>query len=68
MKSWSNTVVMQSLLDTFARDEVCELPGPARVEARDVVVPHDAPAAVAHPVDFQVAASPDVTGKLCGTP
>ena len=39
--------------DTLAGDEVCDLPCPATVEAKDVVVPYHAPAAVPHAVDVQ---------------
>ena len=42
--------------DTFAGHQVGDLPGPAPIKAEDVVVPHDAPAAVAHTVDVQIAA------------
>ena len=38
-------------IDTLAGNEVCDLPCPAAVEAKDVVVPNHAPAAVSHAVD-----------------
>ena len=47
---------MERLSYTLGGYEVSDLPGPAPVEAEDVVVPHDAPAAVAHAVDVQIAA------------
>ena len=40
-------------MHTLAGHEVCDLPGPATVEADDAVVPHDASAAIAHTVDIQ---------------
>ena len=38
---------------TLGSDEVCNLPCPATVEAKDVVVPYHAPAAIPHAVDAQ---------------
>ena len=51
-----NQRVTIMLIDTLAGHQVSDLPGPAPVEANDAVVPHDAPAAVAHAVDVQIAA------------
>ena len=44
------------LIDTLAGHQVCDLSGPAAVEANDAVIPHDAPAAVAHAVDVHISA------------
>ena len=44
-------------MHTLAGHEVCDLPGPATVEANDAVVPYNASAAVAHTVDVQVVAA-----------
>ena len=51
----NNTSKFQTSSDTLAGDEVRDLSRPAPVKAEAVVVPHDAPAAVPHAVDAQLA-------------
>ena len=56
--------VSQRKVDTLAGYQVRELSGPASVEAKDVVIPHDASAAVANAVNVQIAARANVPIKL----
>ena len=58
MQTENNFMIMRmSLLKdptvTLGRDEVCELPCPATIEAEYVVVPHHTTAAIPHMVDAQ---------------
>merc|ERR1719264_1833985 len=57
-------IVRDQHSESLAGYQVRELSGPASVEAKDIVIPHDASAAVANAVNVQIAARANIPIKL----